>query len=304
MRQNTYFARLHRQSLSGNFALLLIMTWVMDFSKISILEENSPFVIAGPCSAESEEQVIHTAVELAANGIEVFRAGLWKPRTRPGNFEGVGERGLQWMVNIREITGMALATEVATPAHVEACLNAGIDIMWIGTRTSGNPFSMAELADALRDAPRDQIVLVKNPLCPGVDSWLGAIERIMDAGLRNVGAIHRGFADFSDSVYRNPPHWEVARKMRAEIPGMPMIVDPSHMAGKRELIPGLMRQAADLGFNAFMIESHTNPAMALTDARQQLTPSDLNVLINSVFTDTPAFPAKADSRLFERSGRQ
>lgn len=253
----------------------------------SILKANSgaarPLVIAGPCSAESEQQMMQTAMELSANGIGIFRAGLWKPRTRPGNFEGVGEKGLEWMRHIREVTGMAMATEVATPRHVEACLKAGIEVMWIGTRTSGNPFSMAELAAAFRDAPEEQIVLIKNPLCPGIETWLGAIERVMGSGLKNIGVIHRGFADFSDSVYRNPPHWEVARKLRAELPGVPMIADPSHMAGKRSLIPGLMRQAVDLGFNAFMIESHTDPTTALTDAKQQLTPADLKSLLESIF---------------------
>lgn len=255
----------------------------MNFNDILNADAGSaPFLIAGPCSAESEHQMLQTAMELAANGIRVLRAGLWKPRTRPGNFEGVGRRGLDWMRHIREVTGMAMATEVATAAHVEACVEAGIEIMWIGTRTSGNPFSMAELSRALADAPKDQIVLVKNPLCPGIDTWIGAIERILESGLKNIGAIHRGFADFSDSVYRNPPHWEVARKLRSEMPGLPMIIDPSHMAGKRELIPGLMRQAVDLGFNAFMIESHTAPTTALTDARQQLSPADLKLLIDSI----------------------
>ena len=257
----------------------------MDFN--NILKANSgaasPLVIAGPCSAESEQQMMQTAMELSANGIGILRAGLWKPRTRPGNFEGVGERGLEWMRRIREVTGMAMATEVATPRHVEACVKAGVEIMWIGTRTSGNPFSMAELAAAFRDAPENQIVLIKNPLCPGIDTWLGAIERVQGSGLKNIGVIHRGFADFSDSVYRNPPHWEVARKLRAELPGLPMIIDPSHMAGKRALIPGLMRQAVDLGFNAFMIESHTDPTTALTDAKQQLTPHDLKLLLNTIF---------------------
>lgn len=243
----------------------------------------APFIIAGPCSAESEQQLMQTAMELSAYGIPVLRAGLWKPRTRPGNFEGVGVRGLEWMNHVREVTGMAMATEVATPAHVKACIKAGVEIMWIGTRTSGNPFSMAELAAALADAPADQIVFIKNPLCPGIETWIGAIERIQGSGLKNIGVIHRGFDDFSDSVYRNPPHWEVARKLRSVFPGMPMIIDPSHMAGKRELIPGLMRQAADLGFNAFMIESHADPTTALTDAKQQLTPEALKNLISGIF---------------------
>lgn len=259
----------------------------MNFNEIlkSNSGASSPFIIAGPCSAESEQQMLQTAMELSANGIRILRAGLWKPRTRPGNFEGVGEKGLKWMQNIREVTGMAMATEVATPAHVEACIKAEIEILWIGTRTSGNPFSMAELARALADAPEDQIVFIKNPLCPGIDTWLGAIERIQGSGLKNIGVIHRGFADFSDSVYRNPPHWEVAKKLRAELPGLPMIIDPSHMAGQRSLIPGLMRQAVDLGFNAFMIESHTDPTTALTDAKQQLAPAELNKLIATIFPD-------------------
>lgn len=271
----------------------------MDFNRILNASSgtSSPFIIAGPCSAESETQMIQTALELSANGVEAFRAGIWKPRTRPGNFEGVGAKGLEWMKHIREVTGMALATEVATPTHVEACLKAEIEILWIGTRTSGNPFSMAELAEALRDAPENQIVLVKNPLCPEIENWIGALERIMMSGLKNIGAIHRGFADFSDSVYRNPPHWEVARKLRAELPGLPMIVDPSHMAGKRALIHGLMRQAVDLGFNAFMIESHTDPTTALTDAKQQLTPSDLQTLMRSVFPNICTAQMHCDCQL-------
>lgn len=246
-------------------------------------EASTPFIIAGPCSAESEHQILATAMELASYGIPVLRAGLWKPRTRPGNFEGVGHRGLDWMKRVREETGMAIATEVATAAHVEACIKAGIEIMWIGTRTSGNPYSMSELASALADAPEEQIVLIKNPLCPGLATWLGAIERIQGSGLRNIGVIHRGYADFSESDYRNPPHWEEALKLRSEKPELPMIIDPSHMAGKRELIPGLMRQAIDLGFNAFMIESHTDPSTALTDARQQMTPSALKKLKEMYF---------------------
>lgn len=245
--------------------------------------KSEPFLIAGPCSAESERQMLQTALELSANGVPAFRAGLWKPRTRPGNFEGVGERGLEWMKRIREVTGMAMATEVATAAHVKACVEAGVEILWIGTRTSGNPFSMAELARALADAPASQIVLVKNPLSPGLDTWIGAVERIQSSGLKNIGVIHRGFSDFSDSVYRNPPHWEVAARLKSVFPDLPMIVDPSHMAGKCSLIPGLMRQAVDLGFNAFMIESHSNPADALTDAKQQLTPAELHSLLDSIF---------------------
>lgn len=268
----------------------------MNFSDIlkANIAGSSPFLISGPCSAESEQQTLQTAMELSAYGVPVFRAGLWKPRTRPGNFEGVGERGLTWMRRIREVTGIALATEVATPAHVKACVEVGVEILWIGTRTSGNPFSMAELAAALRDAPEEQIVFIKNPLCPSIETWIGAIERIQASGLKNIGVIHRGFDDFSDSVYRNPPHWEVAKKMRSEMPQLPMIIDPSHMAGRRELIPGLMRQAVDLGFNAFMIESHTNPSVALTDANQQLTPRALMQLMHSIFP-TKNLSQKADT---------
>lgn len=264
----------------------------MDFN--DIMQANAggtePFLIAGPCSAESEQQLLQTAMELSATGIKVLRAGLWKPRTRPGHFEGVGERGLTWMQHVREVTGMVMATEVATAAHVKACVKAGVEILWIGTRTSGNPFSMAELSKALADAPDDQIVLIKNPLCPGIDTWLGAIERIQESGLKNIGVIHRGFADFSDSVYRNPPHWEEAHKLRAEMPGMPMIIDPSHMAGKTALIPGLMCQAVNLGFNAFMIESHNHPTMALSDSKQQLTPEELKKMLDEIFPSRKALP--------------
>lgn len=256
----------------------------MDFNDILKAEPGAkPFLIAGPCSAESERQVLTTASELSGAGVAVFRAGLWKPRTRPGNFEGVGEKGIEWMQRVRETTGMALATEVATPSHVEACLAAGIDILWIGTRTSGNPFAMAELASALADADKDQIVLVKNPLCPNVDAWIGAIERIKASGLRNVGAILRGFADFSGSECRNPPHWEVAHSLKREMPDLPVMIDPSHMAGKRELIEGLLGRAIAEGFGSFMIESHCRPEQALTDSRQQLTPADLYRMMHSIF---------------------
>lgn len=239
-----------------------------------------PLLLAGPCSAETEEQVIDTARQLARAGVKIFRAGIWKPRTMPGNFEGVGEKGLPWLQRVKKETGMAVATEVATPAHIEACLKAGVDILWVGARTSANPFAIQEIAEALRGV--DNVPLfVKNPLNPDLEAWIGAFERLYAAGLRRLGAIHRGFSFFGPHLYRNPPLWRVAFDLHLRIPEMQIIVDPSHIAGRRDLVPKLCMGALAMGFDGLIVETHCNPDQAWSDARQQLTPAQLAELIPS-----------------------
>lgn len=246
---------------------------------------NGPIIIAGPCSAESEEQVMATATNLANNGIKIFRAGIWKPRTKPGGFEGIGEEGLQWLKRVKAETGMATATEVATKAHVEAALKAGIDILWIGARTSANPFAMQEIADALEG--QDVNVLVKNPVNPDIELWIGAMQRIYNAGIRKLGAIHRGFSTYGKHLYRNLPQWHIAIELRRRIPNLPIICDPSHIGGKRELVAPLSQQAMDMGFDGLIIESHCDPDCAWSDKSQQVTPDVLNFIINTlVIRDT------------------
>lgn len=241
-----------------------------------------PMIIAGPCSAETEEQVIRTATELAANGIKIFRAGIWKPRTKPGGFEGVGVEGLQWMKKVKELTGMYTSTEVATKQHVEAALEAGIDILWIGARTSANPFAMQEIADALKDAGVDVPVLVKNPVNPDLELWIGAMQRIYNAGIHRIGAIHRGFSAYGKHLYRNLPQWHIPIELRRRMPNLPIICDPSHIGGKRELVASLSQQAFDMGFNGLIVESHCDPDCAWSDKSQQVTPDVLNFILNTL----------------------
>lgn len=253
-----------------------------DFFTHNYNSPETPCVIAGPCSAESKQQTLETARALADAGVTVFRAGLWKPRTRPGFFEGVGAEGIEWLTEVKRTTGMKVATEVATPRHAELCLDAGINILWIGARTSGDPFAMRALADALRGAPSNVNVMIKNPLSPDIEAWIGAFERIAAAGITRLGAIHRGYTVFGPSRYRNEPLWEAPLEFCRRMPEIPMIIDPSHMAGRRALIAPLVDQALELGFNDFMIESHINPEAALTDAAQQLTPGQLSQLIHRI----------------------
>lgn len=240
-----------------------------------------PLIIAGPCSAESHEQTMKTALGLNANGIKLYRAGLWKPRTLPDSFEGVGKIGLEWLNEVKRKTGMHVATEVATREHVELCLDKGIDVMWIGARTTTNPFAVQEIADAL-SGHNDVIVFVKNPVNPDIELWIGALQRINNAGITMLGAIHRGFDTGGTHIYRNMPEWHVAIELRRRIPELPILCDPSHMGGKRELLPTLSQQALDMGFDGLFIESHSNPDKALSDSDQQITPSELNSLINSL----------------------
>lgn len=249
------------------------------------LDTKRPLVIAGPCSAESEEQVLATGRALAANGIKIFRAGIWKPRTKPGGFEGVGIVGLPWLQKLKAETGMLTAVEVATKAHVEAALAFGVDILWIGARTTANPFAMQEIADSLQG--HDVPVLIKNPVNPDVELWIGGIERIYRAGIRRIGVIHRGFSSADKTIYRNVPNWHIAIELRRRFPNLPIVCDPSHIGGKRDLVQPLSQQAMDLGFDGLIIESHCNPDAAWSDAKQQVTPDTLTQLLSAlVIRDT------------------
>ena len=241
-------------------------------------DNERPFVIAGPCSAETEEQVMTTARQLASKGCHNFRAGVWKPRTKPGGFEGNGEKALPWMKRVKEETGMLVAAEVATPQHVELALKYGIDILWIGARTSANPFAMQALADALKGV--DMPVFVKNPVNPDLELWIGALERLNQAGVKRLGAVHRGFSSYDKKMYRNLPMWQIPIELRRRIPALPIITDPSHIGGRRELIAPLCQQAMDLGFDGLIVESHCSPDDAWSDARQQVTPDVLDYILS------------------------
>ena len=239
-----------------------------------------PLLIAGPCSAETEEQLLRTARELAAEGVGIFRAGIWKTRTKPGGFEGIGVEGLAWLARVKRETGMYTATEVATRGHVEAALGAGVDLLWIGARTSANPFAMQEIADALRGC--DVPVLVKNPVSPDLELWIGALERIYNAGIRRLGAIHRGFTWIDKSLYRNHPMWAIPIELRRRIPGLPLFCDPSHIGGKRELVAPLAQQAMDLGFDGLIVEAHCAPDSAWSDKAQQVTPDAFAYIVRNL----------------------
>jgi chorismate mutase len=248
----------------------------------SIDTDGKPLVIAGPCSAETEEQVITTARGLGSASIKIFRAGIWKPRTHPGGFEGVGAEGLEWLKRVKAETGMKVTTEVATRAHVYAALDAGVDILWIGARTSANPFAMQEIADALAERAVDVPVLVKNPVNPDLELWIGAMQRIYNAGIHRIGAIHRGFSAYGKHMYRNMPQWHIPIELRRRYPNLPIICDPSHMGGKRELVAPISQQALDMGFDGLIIESHCNPDCAWSDKDQQVTPEVLNLIVNTL----------------------
>lgn len=239
-----------------------------------------PLVITGPCSAESEEQVMTTATQLAAKGFRIFRAGAWKPRTKPGGFEGHGEKALPWIKRVHDELGMLTAVEVATPAHIEAALRHGIDILWIGARTAANPFAMQEIADALHG--HDVPVFVKNPVNPDLELWIGALQRINGAGIRRLAAIHRGFSSYEKRLYRNQPMWHIPIELRRRIPELPIIGDPSHIGGRRELIAPLCQQIMDLGFDGLIIESHCNPDKAWSDSAQQVTPDVLDFILDKL----------------------
>ena len=240
---------------------------------------NKPLIIAGPCSAETEEQLLVTARQLAQTGkVSALRAGIWKPRTRPGEFEGIGSIGLEWLKRAKEETGLPTTVEVANAKHVEEALAAGVDILWVGARSTVNPFTVQEIADALKGV--DIPVMVKNPVNPDLSLWIGALERINGAGITKLAAIQRGFSSFEKSAFRNEPMWELAIQLKTQCPELPIICDPSHICGNRELIPYISQKALDLDMQGLLIESHLDPSVAWTDAKQQVTPAALSDLID------------------------
>ena len=230
-------------------------------------------IVAGPCGAESRQQILKVARELSVGGVRYFRAGLWKPRTLPNTFEGVGEQGLQWLCEARKETSMKIGTEVAKAEHIRLAKEAGLDFLWIGARTTTNPFAVQEIADNLKKEGFYPMVMVKNPVIADIKLWIGAIERLRKAGVKNIVAVHRGFF-MDDSVYRNPPLWHIPIEMKRLLPEIDIVCDPSHISGKRELVEGIMQKALRLGFDGFMVETHPDPPKALSDSEQQLTPAD------------------------------
>ena len=255
------------------------MDMELDLKPLALPQDNERLtVIAGPCSAETEEQVITTARQLAGRGCHIFRAGVWKPRTKPGGFEGNGEAALPWLQRVKEETHMMVATEVATPEHVELALKYGVDVFWIGARTSANPFAMQAIADSLKGI--DVPVLVKNPVNPDLELWIGAMERLNQAGVKRIAAIHRGFSSYDKKIYRSLPMWQIPIELRRRVPDLPLFCDPSHIGGKRELVAPLCQQAMDLGMNGLIVECHCDPDKAWSDAKQQVTPDILAYILS------------------------
>jgi len=249
--------------------------------KTWLTKDKRPIVIAGPCSAETEEQVLETSKRISQTGkVDIFRAGIWKPRTRPGTFEGVGVKGLPWLQKVKETTGMPLTVEVAKASHVELCLEFGIDILWIGARTTVNPFVVQEIAEAVRGV--DIPILVKNPINPDLALWMGGMERFMAVGIKELGAIHRGFSNLGETYYRNRPHWQIALDFKRQMPDIPLINDPSHICGRRDILQDVSQKAMDLDFDGLMIESHIDPDNAWSDAKQQITPEVLGKMITDM----------------------
>lgn len=244
-----------------------LRTWLDDF------QLNHPLVIAGPCSAETEDQVLKIAHELKNSDVSIFRAGIWKPRTRPGGFEGVGEIGLKWLQKAKAETGLLMATEVATAAHVKLALEHNIDVLWIGARTTVNPFAVQEIADALQGT--DKIVLLKNPVNPDLSLWIGGLERLYNANIKKLGVIHRGFSTYEKTKYRNNPEWQIAIDLQNRFPDLPLICDPSHITGRRDMIQEVSQQALDLNYDGLIIETHIDPDNAWSDVAQQVTPATL-----------------------------
>lgn len=270
---------------------------IMPVGRWGLFPDGLPLMIAGPCSAESEVQIMETARRLKALGINVFRAGIWKPRTHPNTFEGVGTKGLKWLQRVKNELGMKICTEVASERHVFDCLKFGVDMVWIGARTTANPFLVQEIADALKDTGIP--VLVKNPVNPDLDLWIGALERLNQAGIMKLGVIHRGFSTFEKIRYRNNPEWQIAIELRSRYPEMPFFCDPSHMAGDRKYIRELSQRSLDLGLEGLMIESHCDPTCALSDAGQQLLPEQLGEMMKSLVvrahdTDSPEYKENID----------
>ncbi|NBC84237.1 MAG: 3-deoxy-7-phosphoheptulonate synthase [Bacteroidetes bacterium] len=259
----------------------------LDLEKIEFdgVDLKRPLIMAGPCSAETEEQVMNTAAELKKYDIPVYRAGIWKPRTRPNTFEGVGSKGLPWLKRVKEEYGMLTATEVANVKHVYEALKFGVDIIWIGARTTANPFAVQEIADSLNGV--DIPVFIKNPVNPDVELWIGAVERIHNAGIKKIAAIHRGFSTYQKSLYRNLPQWQLPIELKRSVPNLPIITDPSHICGNRELLFEVSQKSMDLDFDGLIIETHINPDKALSDAKQQITPAALNDLLSKLVLRKP-----------------
>jgi len=259
--------------MSTELDILPVKSWIPNI--------DNPLLIAGPCSLESEEQSLATARELVKDKrVFVYRGGVWKPRTRPGSFEGVGTIGLEWLKKVKEETGLLVGTEVANAQHTEECLKAGIDVLWIGARSTGSPFVVQEIADVLQGT--DSIVAVKNPMNPDLALWMGALERLNRVGIKKLVGIHRGFSPFQETKYRNYPGWKTYIELRRELPNLPIICDPSHIAGQREYLYEVSQKAFDMGFEGLIIESHIDPSCALSDKEQQLTPSDLKLLLDKL----------------------
>jgi chorismate mutase len=249
--------------------------------KVSVLFKKTPLIISGPCSAETEEQVMATARGLATTGkVDIMRAGIWKPRTRPGSFEGIGAKGLPWLQQAKKETGIPVAVEVATAKQVEDALHFDVDVLWVGARTTVNPFSVQEIADALRGVKVP--VLIKNPLNPDLELWVGGMERIAKAGIEDLGLIHRGFSSYGNTDFRNAPMWHLAIEMKRRFPNVPMINDPSHICGRRDILQSVAQQAIDLDFDGLIIESHVDPDNAWSDAKQQITPEVLKQMLESI----------------------
>ena len=266
-----------------------LRTWLDDFHL------NHPLVIAGPCSAETEDQVLKIAHELKNSDVSIFRAGIWKPRTRPGGFEGVGEIGLKWLQKAKAETGLLMATEVATAAHVKLALEHDIDVLWIGARTTVNPFAVQEIADALQGT--DKIVLLKNPVNPDLSLWIGGLERLYNANIKKLGVIHRGFSTYEKTKYRNNPEWQIAIDLQNRFPDLPLICDPSHITGRRDMIQEVSQQALDLNYDGLIIETHIDPDNAWSDAAQQVTPATLkqmfiNLRVRKVTDDESEYNQK------------
>ncbi len=261
-------------------------TWLDDF-KLS-----HPLVIAGPCSAETEAQVLSIAHELKDSDVSVFRAGIWKPRTRPGGFEGVGEIGLKWLQKAKAETGLLMGTEVATAAHCKLALEHDIDVLWVGARTTANPFAVQEIADTLKGT--DKIVLIKNPVNPDLALWLGGVERLYMAGIKKLGVIHRGFSTYEKTKYRNIPEWQIAIELQNKFPDLPLIIDPSHITGNRNMILEVTQEALDLNYDGMIIETHIDPDNAWSDAAQQVTPAALK----QIFKDLKVRKLNDDTDIF------
>jgi chorismate mutase len=270
---------------------------------VEALLQKRPLIISGPCSAETEEQVIQTATRLAATGkVDILRAGIWKPRTRPGSFEGIGTKGLPWLQQAKKESGLPVAVEVATAKQVEDALHFGVDVLWIGARTTVNPFSVQDVADALKGA--DVPVLIKNPINPDLELWIGAVERVSNAGIKNIGLIHRGFSSYGNTEYRNAPMWHLAIEMKRRNPGMLLINDPSHICGRRDILMDVAQKAIDLDFDGLIIESHIDPDNAWSDAKQQVTPERLGEMISSIVWRTEEIDSEELHAVMEKMRQQ